>query len=140
MAERKTQQNDGDVDAFLASVPDDRRRRDAIAMNEMMTRISGAAPRMWGPSIVGFGEYRSTDGSGTTSTWMRIGFSPRKQALTLYIMDGFDAYERLLEGLGPHSTGKSCLHIKDLDRVDRDVLEELISESLRYMATRDGST
>jgi len=140
MAERKTHKNDGDVDVFLASVEDDRRRRDAMAVNAMMTRISGTEPTMWGSSIVGFGEYASTTTSGTTSTWMRIGFSPRKQALTLYIMDGFDTYEGLLGGLGPHSTGKACLYIKDLDAVDRGVLEELISESLRHVAARDEPT
>lgn len=139
MAERKTKRNDGDVDAFLASIDDDHRRRDAIDVNGMMTRISGTEPAMWGSSIVGFGEYRATGKSGSTSTWMKIGFSPRKQALTLYIMDGFDSYGTLLDGLGPHRTGKACLYIKDLDLVDRGVLEELISEALRHAAAREAS-
>ena len=137
MAELKTQQNDGDVEEFLASVENDRRRRDAFRMNEIMTRLSGAAPKMWGPSIVGFGEYTYMSGSGRESTWMKIGFSPRKQSLTLYIMDGFDSYESLLDDLGPHSTGKSCLYIRDLDKVDGAVLEELITSSLAHIDSRN---
>ena len=137
MAELKTQQNDGDVEAFLASVENDRRRRDAIRINEMMTRLSGTDPRMWGASIVGFGEYTYTSGSGKESTWMKIGFSPRKQSLTLYIMDGFDSYQSLLGDLGPHTTGKSCLYIRDLDKVDESVLEALISSSLAYIDSRN---
>lgn len=136
MAERKTQQNDGDVDAYLASIGDDRRRRDSLAMCEMMTRLSGNEPAMWGTSIIGFGEYRYTSGSGKPSTWMKIGFAPRKQALTLYIMDGFDSHDALLDRLGPHSTGKACLYIKDLELVDRTALEELISASLAHIEAR----
>jgi hypothetical protein len=136
MAEPKTRPNDGDVDAFLASVGDDRRRRDAMAMRDIMARLSGDEPTMWGDSIVGFGEYQSTSGSGTKVTWMRTGFAPRKQALTLYIMDGFDDYANLLGRLGPHSTGRACLYIKDLDKVDREVLEQIISMSLDHVSRR----
>ena len=140
MAEIKTQQNDGDVDAFLASVDNDRRRRDAMAMCDIMSRLSGDEPKMWGESIVGFGEYHYTSGSGKRSTWMKTGFSPRKQSLTLYIMDGFDSYTSLLDDLGPHSTGKSCLYIKDLENVDPDVLEQIISASLDHVGQRDEGT
>ena len=139
MAELKTQPHDGDVDAFLASVDNDRRRRDAIAMREIMARLSGAEPRMWGPSIIGFGEYHYTNRSGQDVSWMRTGFAPRKQALTVYIMDGFDAYESLLARLGPHSTGKACLYIKDLSRIDQAVLEELITASLAHIDDRSES-
>jgi len=137
MAEPKTQRNEADVDTFLASVDNERRRRDAMTMREIMTRLSGSEPAMWGSSIVGFGEHHYTNGSGKRSTWMRIGFSPRKQALTLYIMDGFDAYDTLLEQLGPHSTGRACLYIKDLEQVDRATLEALIVASLDHMADQD---
>ena len=137
MAEIKNQQNDGDVDAFLETVENDRRRRDAFTMKEIMTRLSGSEPKMWGSSIVGFGEYHYTSGSGKPSTWMQTGFSPRKQSLTLYIMDGFDSYEELLGQLGPHTTGKACLYIKDLEKIDRSVLEELVSASLAHVEERD---
>lgn len=137
MAELKTQQNDGDVEAFLESLDNDKRRRDAFTVKEIMTRLSGDEPRMWGSSIVGFGEYTYTSGSGKPSTWMKIGFSPRKQSLTLYIMDGFDNYDALLGELGPHSTGKACLYIKDLEKVDTKVLETLITRSLDQVASRN---
>lgn len=137
MAGLKTQPNDGDVDAFLASVEDDRRRRDAMAIREIMTRLSGTEARMWGSSIVGFGEYHYTNGSGKRASWMRTGFSPRKQALTVYIMDGFDSYEQLLDRLGPHSTGRACLYIRDLEKVDTATLETLISKSLEHVAEGD---
>ena len=131
MAEIKTKKNDGDVDAFLNSVDNDRRRADAFQVKEMMTRISGEDPMMWGPSIVGYGPYMYTPASGGAEhEWFKIGFSPRKQALTLYIMDGSNSYDDLLNDLGPHSTGKSCLYIKNLEKVDLDVLEKLISKSL----------
>lgn len=136
MAELKTQKNDGDVEAFLGSVENDRRRRDAQTVNEIMTRLSGSDPKMWGSSIVGFGEYSYINGSGNQVAWMKTGFSPRKQALTLYIMDGFDSYEPLLDELGPHSTGKSCLYIKDLETVDQTVLEQLITASLTHIDSR----
>lgn len=136
MAEPKTKQNDGDVEAFLNSVDNDRRRRDAFTVNEIMTRLSGEQPKMWGASIIGFGEYPYTNASGKESTWMKIGFSPRKQAMTLYIMDGFDHYDEVLGELGPHSTGKSCLYIKDVEKVDRAVLEDLITRSLTFINDR----
>ena len=139
MAGPKTQPNDADVDAFLESVENERRRRDAVAVRDMMTRISGTEPRMWGSSIVGFGEYRYTNGSGKQASWMKIGFSPRKQALTLYIMDGFDSYDSLLDELGPHSTGRACLYLKDLDKIDQDVLEALIAASFRHVTESDES-
>lgn len=136
MAELKTKKNDGNVEAFLSTVDNDRRRTDAFTMNEIMTRLSGSGPKMWGSSIVGFGEYSYINGSGKQVSWMKTGFSPRKQALTLYIMDGFDSYEPLLDDLGPHSTGKSCLYIKDLEKVDQTVLEQLITESLTHIDSK----
>ena len=133
MAEIKTQQNEGDVDSFLNSVENERRRRDSFTIKEIMTRLSGEEPKMWGESIVGFGEYPYTNRSGQENKWMKIGFSPRKQSMTLYIMDGFANYRSLLGDLGPHSTGKSCLYIKDVEKVDNDFLEQLITDSLTFI-------
>lgn len=133
MAELKTKRNEGDVDAFLNSVENDVRRRDAFKLKDIMSRISGDNPAMWGTSIVGFGSYPYKDRSGKSRTWMKIGFSPRKTSTTLYIMDGFDDYQVLLGELGPHSTGKSCLYIKDLEKVDQDRLEKLIKSSLAHI-------
>lgn len=137
MADLKTQQNEGDVDRFLESVENERRRREAFEVKDLMTRLSGEEPKMWGNSIVGYGRRDYTTKSGSTNQWFKIGFSPRKQTLTLYIMDGFSNYESLLEKLGPHSTGKACLYIKDLEKVDRKILEELITRSLDHVAEID---
>jgi hypothetical protein len=133
MAELKTQKNDGDVAAFLEGIEDPTRRRDAIRVSEMMARISGEKPSMWGSSIVGFGDYSYPSASKKENTWFKIGLSPRKQSLTLYLMDGFDGYRDLLGRLGPHSTGRACLYIKDMDKVDAAVVEELIESSLSHL-------
>ncbi len=134
MAELKTQRNDGDVDAFLESVDNETRRRDAFVVKDLMTEITGDKAEMWGTSIVGFGAYRY--GKDNDREWMKVGFSPRKQSLTLYIMDGFSDYEGLLEDLGPHSTGKSCLYIKDLEKVDKATLTDLITKSVAAVEAR----
>lgn len=102
-----------------------------------MKSLTGLEPEMWGNSIVGFGAYTYKPKSGgSLNEWMKIGFSPRKQALTLYIMDGFSSYDGLLGNLGSHSTGKSCLYVKDLEKVDQDVLEELIIQSIAAVDER----
>ena len=137
MAEIKTTKSDGNVDDFINSVENDQRRKDSFAVKEIMTRLSGEKPQMWGTSIVGFGPYVYTPkAGGAEREWFKIGFSPRKQSMVLYIMDGFSSYDSLLGELGPHSTGKSCLYIKDLEKVDQDVLEQLITESLEAGETR----
>lgn len=131
MAEIKTTRTDADVDAFIAAVDDEVRRRDASTVKVLMEEVTGEKPAMWGPSIVGYASYvyRPKSG-GAEREWFKVGFSPRKQALTLYLTEGFAGYEELLAELGPHSTGKSCLYIKDLDKVDQGTLRELISQSL----------
>ncbi len=131
MADPKTRKNDASVEAFLNSVENDRKREDSFALLEMMQEVTGEEPKMWGDSIVGFGEYHYTYASGRGGDWFLVGFAPRKQNLTLYIMAGFDEYEELLGKLGKHSTGKSCLYIKRLDDVDLTALNELIELSVQ---------
>jgi len=133
MAELKTQENDQSVDAFLQRVEDEKKRQDSYAVLEMMREATGAEPRMWGESIVGFGKYRYSYASGRQGDWMLVGFSPRKDNLTLYIMAGFDQYDALLAKLGKFKTGKSCLYLKKLEDVDRGVLRELVSQSVEHM-------
>ena len=133
MAELKTKAHDGDVDSFLASVEHDRRREDSFVVLELMKKITKEQPRMWGPSIVGFGDYHYTYASGHEGDWFLTGFSPRKQALTLYIMAGFDRYEELMAKLGKYKTGKSCLYVNKLEDVDMKVLTELIKQSVAHM-------
>ena len=133
MTELKTKPNDKDVLKFLKSVENQRRREDSLEMLKIMQEVTQEEPIMWGDSIVGFGSYHYKYKSGREADWLATGFSPRKQALTVYIMDGFDKYEELLKTLGKHKTGKSCLYINKLDDVDISVLKELIKESMKYV-------
>jgi hypothetical protein len=134
MAELKTKLNDGDVHAFLNSISDEKKRQDSFAILKLMQEATNAKPKMWGDSIVGFGSYHYKYASGREGDWFLAGFSPRKQNLTLYIMPGFEKYETLLNKLGKHSTGKSCLYIKKIEDVDLDVLKELVERSVQHMA------
>jgi hypothetical protein len=129
----KTQRNNASVHDFLANVEPARRREDAAVLLALMQELSGEEAAMWGPSIVGFGQYHYRYESGREGDWCRIGFSPRKSSLSLYIMNGFSDYEELLADLGKHKLGKSCLYINKLADVDLEVLRQLVSASLRFM-------
>ncbi len=133
MAENKTGQTWASVGDFLERVEPHWKRDDAKAVCGLMERLSGHPPEMWGPSIVGFGHYHYKYESGREGDCPLVGFSPRKAALTLYIMDGYQDYSEILARLGRHKAGKSCLYIKRLADVDMAVLEELIAASLAYM-------
>ena len=133
-AEIKTKVNDASVEGFLNGVGDERKRADAFAVLEMMKRITGEEPKMWGASIVGFGEktYKSP-ATGREVDWLKIGFSPRKANLTLYVLTQSIKESGLLENLGPHTTGVGCLYIKRLSDVDEKVLERLIKQTMKEM-------
>ena len=133
MAEIKTKPTGVAVDEFLEAVPDAQRRADGKALREMFERISGEPAAMWGPSIVGFGSYHYKYDSGHEGTMCRLGFSPRKAELVLYVLTEAGDQDALLARLGKHKTGKCCLYIKKLSDVDEAVLEELIVDSLAYM-------
>lgn len=133
MVELKTKKNKQSVSEFIDAVPDETKRDDSRVIVKMMEKASGSPPAMWGDSIVGFGEYHYHYASGREANWMLVGFSPRKQNLTLYIMPGFDHYEDLLSRLGKYKTGKSCLYINKLADVDQYVLRELIEKSVDHM-------
>ncbi len=130
MAEPKTQKTKASVTQFIAAVEDETRRKDAKAVDKMMREITGEKPAMWGPSIIGYGEY-----DGATSKWPRLGFSPRKANLVLYIMDGYEG-EPLMKKLGKHKTGRSCLYINKLADVDEVVLHQLAAKSWKAMAKK----
>lgn len=134
MTELKTQKNDASVEEFLDSVDNEKKRQDSYAILELMKDVTGEEPAMWGTSIVGFGSYHYKYASGRENEWFLVGFSPRKQNLTLYIMSGFDEYESLLEDLGKHKTGKSCLYINKLEDVDLSTLRDLVEKSVAHMA------
>jgi hypothetical protein len=133
MAEAKTQRTKRSVDAFLNTIPDEQKRKDAFAIVDIMRKATKAEPVMWGSSIVGFGTYRYKYASGREGEWPLTGFSPRKQNLTLYITSGFEQYEELLKSLGKFKTGKACLYINRLDDVHLPTLRKLIKQSVQHM-------
>ncbi len=132
MAELKTKPHEGDVDAFLNSIADPQRQGDAKTARDLISDATGANPKMWGTSIVGFGAYYYSYESGREGDYFAVGFSPRKASLTLYLMDGFEKYGDLLDRLGKHSTGKSCLYIRRMSDIDPEVLQEIVTRSYEH--------
>lgn len=131
--ENKTAFTNADVRTFINSVKDERQRADAHRIASMMERLTGHAPEMYGPSIIGFGRCHYKYESGREGDMPRLGFSPRKGQTVLYITDGYDKYAQLMSRLGKHKTGRSCLYIKRLDDIDEAVLEQLCVESLSWL-------
>ncbi|MFC1689037.1 DUF1801 domain-containing protein [Pseudomonadota bacterium] len=136
MSSNKTVETDDRVENFINTVDNEQKRKDSWDMIALMKKITGAEPKMWGSSLVGFGQYHYKYESGREGDFFITGFSPRKTAFTVYIMPGFDAYEEQMARLGPHKTGKSCLYLKNLDVVDREVLKEIIEDSVGVMHER----
>ena len=136
MAELKTRSTAVSVADFLETIEHPERRADGEAVCAMMARITGEEPRMWGPSIIGFGRYHYKYDSGHAGTMCRLGFSPRKAELVLYVLNGSAAQQAQLARLGKHRTGKSCLYIKRLSDVDTGVLEAMIGNALADMDRR----
>ena len=139
MAELKTKLSDASVEVFLDGIADEAKRRDSYAILAMMQEVTGVEAKMWGDSIVGFGSYHYKYASGREADWPLVGFSPRKQNLTLYIMSGFEQYDELLQRLGKHSTGKACLYVKRLADVDLAVLQELVNLSVVHMVSTNST-
>ena len=133
MAGNKTKPTKVSVTAFIKSIEDEQMRRDARKVAAMMREATGSRARMWGANIVGFGEYHYKYESGREGDFMIAGFSPRKQALTLYVIPGFKHFDSLMSKLGKYKTGKSCLYIRRLSDVDEQVLKRLIVGSVKYM-------
>ncbi len=133
MAENKTKQTRASVTAFINGIEDKQKRSDVRKVAAMMREATGSRARMWGANIVGFGSYHYRYDSGREGDFMITGLSPRKQALTLYVIPGFQHFEPLMKKLGKYKTGKSCLYIKRLSDVDENVLKKLIVGSVKYM-------
>lgn len=133
MAELKTKPTKASVAAFLEEVDNPLKREDAREVLALMKDVTGKRPKMWGTSIVGFGSYHYRYESGQEGDWPVTGFSPRKQYLTIYIMPGLTRYASLMKKLGKYKTGKSCLYLKNLDDVDRNVLRRLVARSVTDM-------
>lgn len=134
MSDMKTVPTQADVGAFLAAVEPERRRHDAERLDVLFRSVTGFVPQMWGPSIVGYGRYDYVYASGRSGSFLATGFSPRKAALSIYILPGYADFGPLLSRLGKHKTGKSCLYINKLADVDTDVLAELIRAGLDDLA------
>lgn len=139
VAQAKMQITDTSVDVFLAQVAPVRRHEEALVLDALFRRVTGASPRIWGNSIVGYGEYRTIYASGRKVHWMRSGFSPKKDKHSLHLMGGYcdpvigPALEEKLGRLGRHSTGKSCLYVNKLADIDLAVLEEIIAADWEAM-------
>ncbi len=133
MADNKTKPSRQSVTEFINAIEDPDRRRDVRKVSAIMRKATGLRARMWGSNIVGFGEYHYKYDSGREGDFMITGYSPRKQALTLYIMPGFKSFEPLLKKLGKYKTGKSCLYVKRLSDIDETVLEKIVVGSVKKM-------
>jgi hypothetical protein len=136
MSENKTQITAVRPADFIATVEHPVRRKDAEVLLELFERITGWEPRMWGPAIIGFGEYHYKYDSGREGDFMRTGFSPRKANMVVYIMPGYTNFDPILARLGKYKLGKSCLYINKLDDIDLTVLEELVRAGLDDMAQK----
>lgn len=133
MAELKTRPTTASVTSFIAAIEDREKRADTKKVCSMMRKATGKRARMWGSSIIGFGTYQYSNSAGKQFEWPITGVSPRKQALTVYIMPGFSRFQPLMKKLGKYTTGKSCLYIKRLSDVDEAVLQQLIDASVERM-------
>ena len=140
MAELKTKPTTSSVEDFLNGVDNEVKRRDSFVILNMMQEATGCEPVMWGSSIVGFGTYHYKYASGQEGDWPLIGFSPRKQAFSLYIMTGFDRYAHLMESLGKYKTGKGCLYINRLEDIQLPTLEKLVQLSVAHMVETNPSS
>lgn len=138
MAEAKTKATAASVDKFIAAIPDAGQREDGKRLRSMMEKVTCEKAVMWGSSIVGFGQYHYEYDSGHSGDCCLVGFSPRKQNLSIYLMSGFDGREALLAKLGKHKTAKACLYVKRLSDVDEAVLQKLIAASVKSMRKRGG--
>lgn len=139
MAELKTKPNDASVEEFLNAVENDQKRKDSFRLLKIMEEVTGEKGKMWGPSIVGFGSYHYVYPTGNSGDWMLTGFSPRKQALTVYMMAGNARYESDLQKLGKHKIGKSCLYVKKLEDIDENILKSMIADSIETVKKRYSS-
>lgn len=136
MAELKTQPTKASVTDFINAIEDDQIRKECKAIAGLMAKATKSKPKMWGPSMVGFGSYRYKYASGRGGDWMLTAFAPRKKNITLYIMPGFEGQTALMKKLGPHSGGISCVHIKRLSDLHLPTLKKLIDLSVKNLRAR----
>jgi hypothetical protein len=133
MAELKTKKTKASVEQFISTVEDEQKRDDCYALIKMIQKATGEKPSMWGAAIIGFGKYHLKYESGRELDWFQVGFSPRKQNLTIYILPGFAEENALLKKLGKYKTGKGCLYIKKLSDVNTEILQQLLDRSVKTL-------
>lgn len=140
MGEIKTKQTEADVHEFINSFANtEQKKKDSFELLNIMQEFTGFEPRMWGPSIIGFGKYHyKSERSRQEGDWPLVGFSPRKAAISLYVYCGCEGQENLLEGLGKYTMGKSCIYIKKLSDINRDVLKEIMKSTIDYLKKKYG--
>lgn len=140
MSEIKTKQTEADVYQFIQDFADtEQKRRDSLELIKLMREMTGCEPKMWGPSIIGFGQYHyKSDRSRQEGDWPMLGFSPRKAAFSLYVYTGRPDHAHLLEGLGKFKMGKACIYVKKLSDLNQEVLIKLMKESIRFLQSKYG--
>lgn len=136
MAQNKTQPGSASVAAYLEAVDHPRRREDAMVLDRLFQEVTGFQPRMWGDTIIGYGRYDYTYESGRSGSFLATGFAPRKANMVVYVLPGYADFSEILDRLGPHRLGKSCLYLGALSKVDLDVLAELIRAGLADLGQR----
>lgn len=136
MSDLKTKQNNSSVDKFLKTIDDESKQKFALKILHLMKKVTNEEPKMWGDSIIGFGNYHYKYKSGREGDWMLVGFSPRKLAMTIYLMSGIKNHEKNLQKLGKYKAGKSCLYIKKEEDIDFRVLEKSIQQSVAKIKNR----
>jgi len=133
MADLKTKVTEQSVETFLDKVPDEKVRNDCHVLIKLMKKVTGSPPKMWGPAIIGFGKYHYKYDSGHEGDMCIIGFSPRKQNISLYILAPIPGKDDLLKKLGKHKAGKGCLYVKKLEDIDLGILESLIRGTIDFL-------
>lgn len=138
MAELKTKQTTADVKEFILAFADsEQKRADSFELLNLLKEITGLEPKMWGPSIIGFGSYHyKSERSSQEGDWPLVGFSPRKAAISLYVYTGAKEHEYLLEGLGKYKIGKACIYVRRLSDINQDVLRKLVTETINFMKSK----
>jgi len=140
MAELKTKQHDADVKEFINTFADtEQKRKDSFELLKLMQDFTGYEPKMWGPSIIGFGSYHyKSDRSTQEGEWPLVGFSPRKAAISLYVYSGMPEHEHLLKDLGKYKMGKACIYVKKLSDINQEILKKLMKETIDFLNARYG--
>jgi hypothetical protein len=138
MAALKTQQTNASVEDFINSVADtEQKRKDSFELLKLMQDFTGYEPKMWGPSIIGFGSYHyKSEKSRQEGDWPLVGFSPRKAAISLYVCTGSPKHEHLLKDLGKFKMGKACIYVKKLSDINQDALKKIMKETIHYLQTK----